>query len=189
MQPWKSFGCPGGVLVKRILLTAVVFALAGPGVRPADDKAAPAVEMTKEEQQLLELTNAERAKEKLPPLTPNATLFKVARRHSANMARKDEMNHVLDGKGPAERTRDAGYNYRRVAENIAEFEFGKPAEAQKPLDAAVIKEIMQLWMNSAVHRKNILDGRVEEIGLGVARNEQGKVYFTQVFGTQRKNPG
>jgi uncharacterized protein YkwD len=172
--------------MKRILLIPIVLALAAAMARPADEPADPPLKMTTEERQILELTNAERAKEKLPPLAPNPVLFRVARDHSANMARKDEMNHVLDGKNPAQRTRDARYDYKKVGENIAEIEFGKPADAQPPLPPAVLKDVMQKWMASPVHRKNILGDGFEEIGLGIGRTEKGKVYFTQVFGTPRK---
>jgi uncharacterized protein YkwD len=142
--------------------------------------------MTSEERRLLELTNTERAKEKLPPLAPNSVLFAVARKHSANMGSKDEMNHVLDGKTPAQRVHDAGFDYKIVAENIAEIAFGRPAEAQMPLSEATLKDIMGRWMASPAHRKNILGKSFDEIGLGVARTEKGKVYFTQVFGKQRR---
>jgi uncharacterized protein YkwD len=156
--------------------------------RAGEDKAEPPFEMTAEERHLLEMTNAERAREKLPALKPNPLLFKVARAHAANMARKDEMKHVLDGKNPAQRTLAAGYDYRRVAENIAEFEYGKPPKDTGKPDLLALKEIMKGWMESPDHRKNILGAGYEEIGLGVARNDKNKVYFTQLFATPRKKP-
>jgi uncharacterized protein YkwD len=175
--------------MKRIILVGAVLAAAAAAARPADDKG-QRLQMTAEERQLLELTNAERAKEKLPPLAPNATLFRVARAHSANMARKQDMNHVLDGKDPARRVREARYDYKTVGENIAEMEFGKPADAQPPLPPPILdKEIVQKWMASPEHRHNILNPEFEEIGLGVGRTDKGLVYFTQVLATRRKNPG
>jgi uncharacterized protein YkwD len=120
------------------------------------------------------MTNDARAKEKLPPLKPNPVLFRIARLHSANMAKQGEMNHVLDGKNPAQRTLAGGYDYAKVAENIAES------------NGAPLKDIMEGWMNSKIHRDNILKAGFEEGGLGVARNDKGNVYYTQLFGTQRK---
>src|SRR5436309_7032417 len=76
-------------------------------------------ELTKDEKKLLELTNKEREKKKLPALKPNALLFKAARAHSANMARQEKMEHVLDGKTPGQRAKAAGYRYDWIAENIA----------------------------------------------------------------------
>jgi uncharacterized protein YkwD len=167
-------------------LSLLALVLTAP-LMPADDKkpAEPAgtedgFRMTPDEKQLLEMTNAERAKEKLPQLTPNPLLFKIARLHSANMAKKGEMNHVLDGKTPPQRTLAGGYNYRRVAENIAMSE-KYPKEERPPL-----KEIMEGWMNSDIHRENILRSGMEDIGLGIARNDKGEIYFTQLFATPRK---
>ena len=139
-----------------------------------DKKDTPRFQMSDQEKELLELTNKERAKEKLPPLKPNPVLFKVARAHSANMARQGKMEHVLDGKNPAQRVRDVGYDYAKVAENIGVGE------------NVPMTEIMKGWMASKHHRENILNGKYTEIGLGIARNDKGEVYYTQVFGAPRK---
>src|SRR5947209_20598970 len=94
----------------------IVFAVALAGlVLPswgAETKEKPEVRLSRNEQAILELTNAARAKEDLPPLTANATLCKVARAHSANMARQEKMEHVLDGKDPVQRVKASGYRYR-----------------------------------------------------------------------------
>jgi uncharacterized protein YkwD len=140
----------------------------------SEQKEKPKFEMSEEEKTLLELTNKERAKEKLPPLEANPLLFKLARAHSANMAKKGEMNHVLDGKGPSERAKDAGYDYLNLAENVATAE-------NTPL-----ADVMKGWMESKIHRDNILGKEVTEIGLGVVRTEKGEYYFTQVFGRPKK---
>jgi uncharacterized protein YkwD len=134
------------------------------------------VEMTKEEKQLLELTNRERAKQKLPPLRANLVLFQVARRHSANMAKKSKMEHVLDGKNPAQRVLGAGYDYGKVAENIA----------MSDMPGAPLAAIMKGWMESKLHRDNLLSDRVSEIGLGIAKNDKGEYYYTQIVARPRK---
>jgi uncharacterized protein YkwD len=142
---------------------------------PGDGKEGAAkFEMSRAEQALLELTNKERAREKLPPLKPSPTLFKVARAHSANMAKQNQMNHVLDGKNPAERTLAAGYDYKHVGENLAES------------DGAPMRVIMEGWMKSKHHRDSILKPEFTEIGLGLVRSGKGIVYYTQLFGTPRK---
>jgi uncharacterized protein YkwD len=130
-----------------------------------------------EEQRLLDLTNAERKQKDLPPVVPHPLLFKVARAHAANMARLDKMEHNLDGKIPRERVTDSGYRWRYTGENLAYAEVGIELE-----------EVMKGWMESKKHRDNILSPRYTEIGLGLARNEQGLVYYTQVFAKpQKKN--
>jgi uncharacterized protein YkwD len=42
------------------------------------------------------------------------------------------------------------------------------------------KEVVQGWINSPTHRKNLL-GNYTHIGIGVARSKNGRVYFTQLF--------
>ena len=71
-----------------------------------------------DEKTILELTNKARAEKNLPPLTVNPLLTAAAKAHSANMAKKGEMNHVLDGKNPADRVKEAGYRYSWTGENI-----------------------------------------------------------------------
>jgi uncharacterized protein YkwD len=129
--------------------------------------------LTEDEQRLLELTNQERKKHDVPPLGPNPTLFKVARGHSANMARQEKMKHELDGKNPYQRIKAAGYVYYTAGENIAKGE-------------VELEEIMKAWMESPTHRANILNAKFTELGLGLARTDEGMVYYTQVFGTPRK---
>jgi uncharacterized protein YkwD len=129
-------------------------------------------EMTKEEQKLVELTNAERKKKDLPVLKPSPLLIKVARAHSANMAKQGKMAHELDGKNPFQRLKEAGYTYFFAGENVA-----------AGLDE--LDEVMKGWMESEPHRKNILSEKFTEIGVGVARDKKGEPYFTQVFGKPR----
>jgi uncharacterized protein YkwD len=136
----------------------------------------PKLELSRTEQTLLDLTNKERAKEKLPPLKPNPILFKVARAHSVNMAKQGRMDHFLGGKNPAERALAAGYDYKHIGENL-----GENLDARVPLPV-----IVQGWMNSKHHRDNILKPEFTEIGLGVARSGKGDLYYTQLFGTPRK---
>ncbi len=160
-----------------VLLSVLSVLTAAPFARAADDeKDPPPLKLTDDEKTLLELTNAERVKEKLPPLKANPFLFKAARDHSANMARKGEMKHVLDGKNPQDRLDAVHYDYRKCGENIAYS------------DGASLQDIMKGWMNSKVHRENILDPAFTEIGVGVARNDKGEIYYTQDFGVAFAKP-
>jgi uncharacterized protein YkwD len=166
-------------MIRLLSVPILLTFLAAPALplAPAEDKKeAPKFEMTKEEEKLLELTNKERAKEKLPALRPNPVLFQVARRHSTNMAKQSKMEHVLDRKNPAQRVLDAGYDYGKVAENIA--------MSDRP--GAPLTAIMKGWMESQLHRDNLLSDRVTEIGLGIAKNDKGEFYYTQVLARPRK---
>ena len=138
----------------------------------AADKPAPAPDppLTADEKTILELTNKARAARDLPPLTVSAALTKVARAHSANMAKQEKMNHVLDGKDPFDRMKAAGYKYTRAAENIAMGE------------NVTVADIFDGWMKSKKgHRENILDEKCTEIGIGISRNDKGEVYYNQDF--------
>jgi uncharacterized protein YkwD len=125
------------------------------------------------EKQVFDLTNAERAKEQLPLLKPDLRLVKAARGHSANMARQNKMDHVLDGKNPIDRLKAVGYPHAWMGENVA---WGQ----RTPADA------LRMWMNSEPHKANILDERFTELGVGIAFSENGYFYYTQVFGTPKR---
>jgi uncharacterized protein YkwD len=155
-------------LCRAAVVALGCFALASAG--PADTKdQAP---LSADEKKLLELTNLERKKQDVPPLRPDPTLFKVARAHSANMARQEKMAHELDGKTPYQRIKEAGYRYRYAGENVANGD-------------ADMEDIMKAWMASPKHRDNILKREYTEVGLGLARTRKGVVYYTQVFATPR----
>jgi uncharacterized protein YkwD len=157
----------------RIVLALAFFWTIGPArVDGVNGKDPPKFQPTEDEQRILELTNQARQKEKRAPLKPNALLGAVARAHSENMARQGKMEHVLDGKNPAQRVEAAGYDYASVGENIA---YG----------TVPVEKIFHSWMESPHHKENILKGGYQEIGIGAFRDAKGVVYYTQVFGTRR----
>lgn len=159
----------------QLSATAWCFMLVVASARPAE-VVTRALSLSPDEQTILERTNKARAEHHLRPLTVDGTLLGVARAHSANMARHDEMAHKLDGKTPDRRVSDAGYNYRSMGENVA-YGYGPHTVA----------DIFDGWMKSPHHRENILNGKFRELGVGVARNEKGKIYYTQVFGTRQSS--
>src|SRR5260370_21509007 len=83
-------------------------------------------QLTKQEQELGELVNKERAKKELPALKVDPLLTKAAREHSANMAKQEKMQRVLDGKKPPERAEAAGYRLGWGRGNIAAGEEPPP---------------------------------------------------------------
>lgn len=137
---------------------------AAPTQRPASTGTASAIE-----KQVLDLVNAERAKYGLSALTWADDLASIARAHSQDMIRRSFFDHTNpDGKSPFDRLKSAGIRYRYAAENIA---YG-----QKTPEA-----VMNAWMNSAGHRKNILNANLKEIGVGAAASSGGTIYWTQLF--------
>lgn len=162
--------------MQRVVFVVGILALAaclvqGTTVRGQDNKK---FQLSDQEKKLLELTNAERKKAELPPLSPSPLLFRTARAHSANMAKQRKMEHDLDGMNPFQRIKAVGYRYAWAGENIAYGDSVIPME-----------RLMKAWMDSKVHRDNILSDKFTEIGLGVVRNEQDELYYTQVFAKPR----
>ncbi|MCJ0869704.1 CAP domain-containing protein [Streptomyces sp. AP-93] len=120
--------------------------------------------------EVLALVNKERAAVGCPVLTVNAKLTKAAQDHSEDMAAHSNMSHTgSDGSDPGQRITRAGYEWRTYAENVA---YGYDTAAR----------VMDGWMNSPGHKRNILDCNVKEIGIGLAQPGQ---YWTQDFGATR----
>jgi uncharacterized protein YkwD len=120
-------------------------------------------------QQVLGLTNKERAKVGCKALSASSKLTKAAQGHSADMAAHDYFSHdSRNGDDPFRRIRDAGYSFAAAAENIA---MGQ----QTPSD------VMKAWMNSAGHKANILNCTYTQLGVGYALGG-GSPYWTQNFG-------
>jgi uncharacterized protein (TIGR03000 family) len=134
-----------------------------------DKPAANEFKMSDLERDIVDRTNAERKKKDLPELKPNPKLFAAARGHSEHMARLDKLAHELEGSKLPDRVKEAGYPGFYVGENAA-------------AGLMNAEEVVNGWMNSEGHRRNILDGKYTEIGIGIAKASNGTLYFTQVFG-------
>jgi uncharacterized protein YkwD len=110
----------------------------------------------------------------LPALLYNAQLDRMAKIQAANMARLHRMAHTLpESQLPTlgDRAQFVGYPFGRLAENVA---LGYPNAST----------VVEGWMNSSGHRHNILDPTVAETGIGIARSQDGGIYYCQVFGKQ-----
>jgi uncharacterized protein YkwD len=132
-----------------------------------------AFKLSAEEQGVIDLTNAERKKadKSLEPLKMNPKLMEAARKHAANMAAQEKLEHELDCKTPADRAEAAGYEWSAIGENIAQGQ-------ETP------KKVVAGWMDSPPHRGNILNSEYTEIGVAVAKSKSGELYWVQVFGKQ-----
>ncbi len=111
----------------------------------------------------------------------NPKLKETAQYFADFMARTDQYGHHADGKGPADRARNHGYDFCIVSENIA-YQFSSAGFATEELT----KGFVQGWEQSPGHRKNMLDPDVTEIGVALAQSEQsGNYYAVQMFGRPR----
>lgn len=119
------------------------------------------------ERDVLDLVNEHRKSRRLPPLINNPHMEYQARRHSMDMATlrvpfghqgmSFRMKYITE-KVPG--TTDVG-------ENVA---YGN----------LTAKAVVTGWLKSPGHRKNI-EGNYKYTGIGVARNAQNQLYFTQLF--------
>lgn len=150
------------------LATAAFLALA-PTPAPAAEDAI---------RQLIHHVNKVRLAHGLKPLAPEARLSAAAQIHSRVMATQDCFDHRCPEDGAmTDRLARAGYRYRLAAENIAAG-MADPAE------------VVEGWMNSAGHRKNILLADATEVGAGyhLVKQDSGKHryrhYWTMTFGAR-----
>jgi len=118
--------------------------------------------------QVLAITNMRRQAAGCEPLKVDPRLTRAAQRHSEDMARRDYFSHSTpDGTTWQAREISAGFPEDRTGgENIA---YGQKT-------AAIV---MQVWMNSPPHRRNILDCEFKTIGVGYYPPGN---YWTQDFG-------
>lgn len=128
---------------------------------------------------VLSAINAARAKAGCKPLRLDNRLVAAARSHARAMAEQNFFGHSgRDGSRISSRIRRQGYDFRSAAENIA--------AGQKSANAVV-----RSWMQSAGHRRNILNCRMTETGIAVVYQADDKpiggsryplrYYWVQVF--------
>ena len=120
-----------------------------PGVADAPPKK---LEVLAIEQSIVDLTNAERARNNLPALVIDAGLMATARQHCNWMTTNRQLMHANIG----------------VAENIA---MGQPSS----------QEVVRCWMNSSGHRANILNSGHHRIGVAAYSTPEGTIYWCQQF--------
>ncbi|MGK7909965.1 MAG: CAP domain-containing protein [Synechococcus sp.] len=128
--------------------------------------------------EVLRLVNIERAKLGRSALTLSQKLDAAADLHSEDMATNGYFSHTgQDNSNVGTRIFRAGYTrYRTWGENIA---VGYRSAAS----------VVQGWMNSEGHRRNILNGSFTHMGLGTVANDFGRLYWTQVFAAGDPDPG
>ena len=124
------------------------------------------------EQRTFEAVNQLRLEHGLLPLESSSALSALAREHSEDMAKQDYFDHVTpSGLGYGERLAPRAGPFLSLAENIH-----RNRGTADPVGTAVAG-----WAASPGHRKNMLNADFDETGIGVAADDQGVFYLTQVF--------
>ncbi|ANS62700.1 hypothetical protein SLINC_0476 [Streptomyces lincolnensis] len=127
-------------------------------------------ELERTQSDVVGLTNRERARAGLPPLTVDPLLIRAAQAYSTDMAARAFYSHTSpEGTQPWDRAAAAGSRHRSIGENIA---CGQRSPA----------EVVEGWMNSPGHRANILKPGFTHIGIGFAGGGPRGTYWTQLFG-------
>lgn len=121
------------------------------------------------ELEVIRLVNSEREKAGRTPLVENNKLSEIARTKSQDFINNNYFSHNSPIYGsPFDMLDSNGIKYTTAAENIASGQRG-------PM------EVMRYWMNSPGHQANILNSTINQIGVGVAKDNNGTLYWTQMF--------
>jgi uncharacterized protein YkwD len=120
--------------------------------------------------------NSARTRSGLRPLFIHAQLNAAAQKHADYMAAQCKLDH----RGPGgqmfiERACAAGYQTDSVnsSENVAEG----------PAEHFNAKWVTDAWLESKVgHRDNVLCAAWHDVGFGMARGRDGRVYWCAVYG-------
>jgi uncharacterized protein YkwD len=116
---------------------------------------------------VLKYTNEYRKSKGLSALVMRNDLNAIARQHSVDMA----SGRVGFGHGGFQKRQAAVQRlvkpWRGMGENVA---YG----------VRTGKEVVALWKKSLAHRRNLL-GKYTAMGIGTAKDRQGRIYYTQIF--------
>ncbi len=119
------------------------------------------------EQYLFAAANAERAQHGIRALRWDESLYRAAGAHAIQMAQRQSISHQYQGEPElSSRARQAGARFSVVAENVAE--------------APTAVRIHDAWMQSPGHRANLLDPRLDSVGIRVL-SRNGQLYAVQDF--------
>lgn len=147
-----------GIILQKILnIIAAITILGASNFAYSNDNEIlkPNVSSTKE---VADIVNKERRRYGLKPLIGNSMLSQVASAHAKDMHRRDYFSHLSkDGRTMGDRLRERNVPFRIAGENIARGQ-------------QTTKRVMQAWMNSPGHRKNILNRSYGRIGIARAGN-------------------
>lgn len=121
--------------------------------------------------QVLQITNLERAAEDLPPVVSSDRLDEAAAKFACRMIEEGFFDHYNPetGRGPGERAVAAKYVFYSIGENLAA---GQETAA----------DVMRVWMESPSHRSIILDPIWKDVGIAVRSFGGESLYWVVEFG-------
>ncbi|MEI7832989.1 MAG: CAP domain-containing protein, partial [bacterium] len=141
------------------------------------------------ESEILRMTNEARARKGLPALAADERLRTAARQHSQEMSEKKYFEHEsteVKWHTPAQRCYLAGFWSQVSGENIAMLEIKgilTPACPNFATPQQVARRLVDNWLNSPPHYKNIMNPEYKLLGVGASLKDD-KVNATQEFGKE-----
>jgi uncharacterized protein YkwD len=121
---------------------------------------------------MLAVVNAARLVEGRPPLVLDPRLSTAAQAHAEDMLKRTYYAHQSpEGSMPRQRVLAAGVTADLVAENLAAGQTS-------------VENVIEAWLHSVDHRRNILDPRFTHLGVGIAVGNElhkYKVLWVQDF--------
>lgn len=117
---------------------------------------------------VIKYMNDERAAHGLSPLTKDPKLMDIAQRKSNEMVEKNYFLHTSPTYGtPFDMMKNFGITYKTAGENLA--------------GNATMKAVVDSWMNSEGHRKNILSNTYNYVGVGVTKSDRYGYVVSAMF--------
>ncbi len=153
----------------RLLTSLVLAALLSLGAGAAQAACTLPAQANAFASQMASALNRERSRHGLPALRYNGEVARAAAAHACDMQQRGFFDHTgSNGSNAMDRVRRTrAARPCRVAENIA---YGYPSA----------EIVVQGWMNSSGHRRNMLQPDVREFGIGLA-DAPGGPYAVMVF--------
>jgi uncharacterized protein YkwD len=154
-------------MTRQWLLLAILFAGPIAWALPAYESSVTSGPPAVAEQYLFAAANAERTQRGLRPLQWDPRLYLAAQAHASEMAERESISHQYPGEPElSARGREAGARFSVIAENVAV--------------APSAVRIHEAWMKSSGHRANLLDVRVDSVGIAVL-SRGGELYAVEDF--------
>lgn len=188
-------------MMKQILLLLILCLSVACYPVAADIAGQPKITTAELELLIHQQVNRERQKHGLPELASDELLAEIARKHSSDMARNHFFSHTnLQGEGPAERAKSLGWDKKKqIGPNTWALGLGENIYLNHLYDKVVtvkqngvtvkkeylwksqeeiVKSTVQGWMDSRLHRENILSPQYDRQGIGVAISGND-IYITE----------
>lgn len=160
-------------LIAGMLVVTKALLVVAPLVLPSHSVFSSAITV----QNIIKLTNAERAAYDLPVLKTASQLSLAAQKKAKDMADNGYFAHRSPtGQNMRDFIQSTGYQYDEAGENLA----------MKFLDA---EHLTEAWILSASHRQNLLSSMYDETGVGIAQgrqNDEPVIYVVQYFAHRSK---